>query len=87
MSYVPLELDITYLLACLTCGNRKLLLHLPMRGAWWRSGRVLVSSSRGCGSQPHQRQCIVSLSKTLYHLLSTGTTQEDTSGHDRKNVD
>ena len=32
----------------------------------WRdlSGRVLVSRLRGCGFEPHQRHCIVSLSKT-----------------------
>ena len=32
-------------------------------------------------------QCIVSLSKTLYPLLSTGSTQEDPSQHDCRNVD
>ena len=30
--------------------------------------------------------CVVSLCKTLYPLLSTGSTQEDPSGHDRKIV-
>ena len=29
----------------------------------------------------------MSLSKTLHPLLSTGSTQEDLSGHDRKLVD
>ena len=35
------------------------------------------SRSRGCGS----------LSKTLYPLLSTSSTEEDTSQHDFKKVD
>ena len=30
--------------------------------------------------------CDVSLSKTLYPLLSTGSTKEDPSGHDSKNI-
>ena len=29
----------------------------------------------------HQRPCVVSLSKTLYPLLSTGSTQENSSRH------
>ena len=41
------------------------------------SGRVLESRSRGFGFEPHWRHCVVSLSKTLYPLLSTGSTQED----------
>ena len=32
---------------------------------------------RGCGFEPHRRYWIVSLSKTLYPQLSTGSTQED----------
>ena len=32
--------------------------------------------------EPHRRHCIVSLSKTLYPLLSTGSTQKNTSWHD-----
>ena len=31
--------------------------------------------------------CVVCMSKTLYPLLSTGSTQEDPSWHDWKNVD
>ena len=31
----------------------------------------------------HWRHCFVSLSKTLYPLISTGSTQEDLSGHDK----
>ena len=51
------------------------------------SGRVQDSRLRGCGFEPHQRYCIVSLSKKLYPLLSTGSTQADPSQHDWKNVD
>ena len=36
------------------------------RGARWLSGRVLDSAWRGCRFQPHQRCCVVFLSKTLY---------------------
>ena len=54
----------------------------PDRGVWWLSGRVPESRSRGCGFEAHRRHCILSLSKTLYPLLSTGSTQEDLSRHD-----
>ena len=47
------------------------------KGAQWLSGRVL--DSRGWGLEPSRRHCIVSLSKTLYPPLSTGSTQEDLS--------
>ena len=50
--------------------------------AQWLSGRVLDSESWGWGLDPHRRHCIVSLSKTLYNLLSTGSTQNDPSRHD-----
>ena len=33
--------------------------------------------SKGREFETHQRYCVVSLSKTLYPLLSTGSTQED----------
>ena len=46
------------------------------------SGRVLDSRSRCCGFEPHRWQCIVSLSKPLYPLKSTGSTLEDPSRHD-----
>ena len=46
------------------------------------SVRVVDSRSRGCWFEPHRRHCIVSLSKTLYLLLSTGATQEGLSRHD-----
>ena len=50
--------------------------------ALWLSGRVLDLRSRGSGSEPHQRHCIVSLSMTHYPLLITGQTQEDPSRHE-----
>ena len=43
------------------------------RGSQWLSSTVLDSRSRGCGFEPYLRHCVVSLSKTLYPLLS----QED----------
>ena len=45
---------------------------------------MLESRSRVCGFEP---DCVVSLSKTLYPLLSTGSTQEGPSQHNCKNVD
>ena len=45
------------------------------------SGRVLDLGSRDCGFEPHWKHCIVSLSKTLYPLLSTGSIGEDLSRH------
>ena len=53
-------------------------------GAWWPSGRVL---SRGHGFEPHWHHCVVSLSKTHWSLLRTGSTQEDLSWHKWKIVD
>ena len=35
----------------------------------WPSGRVLDSRPKGWGFEPHQRHCIVSLSKTNISLL------------------
>ena len=43
------------------------------------SGRVLDSRSRGCEFEPYRRHCVVSVSKTLYPLLSAGSTQEGLS--------
>ena len=40
----------------------------------WLSGRVLDSRSRDCRFEPHRSHCVVPLSKTLYPLLSTGST-------------
>ena len=39
------------------------------------------------GFKSHPRHCIVSLSKTHWSLLSAGSTQEDLSPHNWKNVD
>ena len=58
--------------------------HVAVGPAQWLSGRVLDSRSRGWGFKPHRRHCVVSLSKTLYPLLRTGSTQEDRSQHDWK---
>ena len=43
--------------------------HVVSKGAQWLSGRVLDSRPRGCGFEPHQRHCIVSLSKNIYPSL------------------
>ena len=40
------------------------------------SGRVLDSRSRDHRFESHQSHCLVSLSKTLNSLISTGSTQE-----------
>ena len=50
-------------------------------GAQWLSGRVLDSRPRGHGFEPHQRHCVMSLSKIHVSLLRTGSTQEDPSRH------
>ena len=55
-------------------------------GAQWLNGRVLDSSPRGCGFEPHRGHCVVSLSKTHLSLLSTGSTQEDPSRHNWKKI-
>ena len=39
------------------------MLHFPR--AQWLSGRVLDSRPEGHGFEPHQRHCVVSLSKTI----------------------
>ena len=54
-------------------------LKFKYRGAQSLSGRVLEFRLRGCGFEPRRRHCIESLSKTLFPLLSTGSTQEDLS--------
>ena len=41
------------------------------------SGKVLELILKCCMFETHRRHCIVSLCKTLYPLLSTGSTQED----------
>ena len=45
-----------------------------------RGGSVV--QARGCKFKPHRRHCVVSLSKTRYPLLNTGSTQEEPSRHD-----
>ena len=47
--------------------------------AVWLSGSVLDSRPRGRGLEPHQRFCVMSLSKTHLSLLSTCSTHEDLS--------
>ena len=48
-------------------------------------GRVLDWEPNGYQFESHHRQsqCVVSLSKELYLLLNTGSTQEDPSQYDR----
>ena len=36
-----------------------------LKGAQWLSGRVLDSRPKGRGFEPHQRHCVVSLSKNI----------------------
>ena len=43
--------------------------------------------TQDCGFEPHRRHCLVFLSKTIYPLLSTVSTQEDPSEHNGKVVD
>ena len=60
-------------------GTYRILVNLLFTSVWeeWLSGRVLNFGLQGHLIESHQRQCILSLSKTLYTLLSTGSTQED----------
>ena len=52
---------------------------------------VVLFSSRGMsnltGKDLLRSQCVVSLSKTFYPLLSYGSTQEDPIRRDRKSID
>ena len=48
---------------------------------------MLDSRPKGPGSEPHWGHCIVSLSKTHWSFLSTGSTQEDLSRFNWKIVD
>ena len=52
------------------------IVHINIEGAQWHSGRVLNLRSRDRWFKPHWRLCVVSLSKSLYPLLSTDSTQE-----------
>ena len=47
-------------------------------------GRALDWGSKGCQFEPHRQQShyVLSLSKILYLLLSTASTQEDPCQHD-----
>ena len=47
-----------------------------LRGAQ-SPGRVLDMGLKGCEFKTDWRHCVVSLSKTLYLLLSTCSTQDD----------
>ena len=49
---------------------------------------LCLTQDRGvAGSNLAGKHCVVTFRKTLYPLLSTGSTQEDPSQHDWKNVD
>ena len=54
-------------------GNR---ICLQKEGAQWLSGRVLDSRPRSRGFEPHQRHCVVSMSKNInpsYYWLCQGS--------------
>ena len=42
-----------------------------------KGARVLDSGFKGCEFETHWRHCIVSLSKTLYPLLTNGSNREE----------
>ena len=42
--------------------------NLPNIGAQWLSGRVLDSSPRGCGLEPHRHHCDVVLEQDTFIL-------------------
>ena len=52
-------------------------------------GRALDWGLKGCYFKTHSRRshCVVTLSKTLYLLLSFGSIQEGLAQHDRKTAD
>ena len=60
------------------------LIHRTINGSRELSSRVFSSRSRGCRLEAYQRHCIIPLSKALYLLISTGSTQEYMSWHDWK---
>ena len=43
-------------------------MHLLMIGAQWLSGRVLDSRPKGCGYEPHRRNCVVVLEQDTFIL-------------------
>ena len=53
--------------------------------ALWLNGWVLNLILKYCRFEPHRMQGVLALSKTLYHLFSTGST-EKSSQQDRKNL-
>ena len=52
-----------------------------------RGGQLLSGRVGGGGFGPHRRHCVVSLNKTLYPCLSTGSTQEDPAWLKNVNLD
>ena len=56
----------------------------PIWGVWRLSSRVLDFRSKGCGFETRLKHWVVSLSKTLFPLFSTGLTHENkkSSKHD-----
>ena len=60
-----------------TCNRNNL--HYGYDSIHYKACNDLVSKGRGF--EPHKRLCVVSLSKTHLSLLSTGSTEEDLSGH------
>ena len=56
-------------------------------GAQWLSGRVLDSSPRGRGFEPHPRHCIVVLEQDTFILAKYWYTQENPSLLNWKIVD
>ena len=40
--------------------------YISYMGAQWLSGRVLDSRPRGCGFEPHQRDCVVVLEQDTF---------------------
>ena len=65
----------------------KLCMFLSRQGAQWLSGRALDQIHRDRGFEPHRRHCVVSLSKPHLSLLRTGSTQEDPSRQNWRNID
>ena len=61
--------------------NPQIVLKVELSGS---VGRMLDWELKGCYFKSHCRRShyVMSLSKTLYPLLSTGSTQEDSSRHD-----
>ena len=68
-------------------GGTFLIMYLTHEGVQWLSGRVLDSRPKGGGFEPHQRHCVVSLSKNIHPSLVLVSTQEDLFLHNRKIVD